>query len=151
MLWTGACSRTLTGRGEDPEACPQTYEFGNHGCARLVVMVEPPPQPWPTSGYRWDVRAVPARDNSGADVAFSLRPGPGEIPLGLIRWHSPAPGTGDTASVWVSARMLEDPRPIQVGVPLPVFAADSVLHVARFAPVGSRPPVDTVRLTLKPR
>jgi hypothetical protein len=46
--------------------------------------------------------------------------------------------------VWVSAHLLEDN-----GASLTVFAADSVPHVARFAAVGSRPRVDTVRLTLR--
>jgi len=148
MMLAGGC-RLFTG-SEDPEACQQTYEFGNSGCARLVLIVEPPPQPWP-SFYRWDARATPAREGTGADVGHAARPGPGMVPIQLTRWHHVTPGSGDTASVWVSARLLEDPRPIQPGVPLPTYAADSVLHVVRFAPVGSRPPVDTVRLTLEVR
>lgn len=133
---------------ESPEVCHQTYEFGNYGCARLVVVVEGPPQPWPL-GPRWDVRAVSAREGTGANDAFAPHPGPGATSLRLIRYHMPAPGSEDTASVWVTARMLEHIE--GVGVPFPVFAADSVLHVARFAPVGGRAPEDTVRLTLKKR
>jgi hypothetical protein len=146
----GAACDPATALEEDDGTCQQTYEFGNYGCARIVVMVQGPAQPWPAS-YRWDVRAVPTRDGSGADVAFSVHPDTGAVLLQLIRWSLPAPGSGDTASVWVAARLLDDPRPIQPGVPLPVFAADSVLHVARFAPVGWRPPVDTVWLTLQRR
>ena len=138
----------LTGSEDDPTVCFQTYEFGNFGCARLVVIAEPPPQPWPV-GYRWDVRALPAREGTGTDVTFSSSPDTGAVALRLIRRMPPDAGSEDTASVWVRAQMLEDPRPVLVGVPLRVVAADSVLHVARFAPVGGRPPVDTVRLTLQ--
>lgn len=134
----------------DPLLCRQTYEFGNFGCGRVVAIVEAPPQPWPEY-YRWDVRARPAREGTGAKATFPPDSKPGVIPLELTRVGPPVQGTGDTASIWVSARMLEDPRPVQMGVPLPVFAADSVLHLIRFAPVGSRPVVDTVRLTMKRR
>lgn len=147
MFGAAGCS-LLTGSDEDPAVCRQTYEFGNYGCARMVVIVEPPPQPWPV-GYRWDVRAVAAREGTGTDETVSSRPDTGAVPLRLIRRMQADPGSQDTASVWVVAKMLEDTRAI--GVPLPVFAADSLLHVARFAPVGSRPPVDTIRLTLRVR
>lgn len=141
--------RPATGLDDDG-TCQQTYEFGNHGCAHVVVMVQGPPEPWPTA-RRWDVRAVPAREGTGAEVTFSPAPDTGAVPLRLIRRMSPAAGSDDTSSVWVSARMLEDPRPVVPGVPLRTFASDSVLHVARFAPVGSRPPVDTIHLTLQRR
>jgi hypothetical protein len=149
MLWTAGCEEMLAvADSDDPAACHQTYEFGNYGCARLVVVVDAPPQPWPAA-YRWDTRAVPAREGTGTDLSLVPNPAPGAVPLRLIRHEQPAPGTGDSASVWVSARMLEDTR--AVGTPLPVFAADSVLHVARFAPVGSTAPEDTVHLTLRKR
>jgi hypothetical protein len=149
MLGAAGCE-LLTRNEDDPERCNQTYEFGNSGCARLVVIVQPPPRPWP-SGYRWDVRTRPAREGTGTDVAFPPSPDSGANQVRLIRRMPHDAGSRDTASVWVTARMLEDPRPIQPGVPLPVFAADSVVHVARFAPVGSYAPVDTVRLTLTVR
>jgi hypothetical protein len=147
LLWAAGCERAPTDLAESA-ACPRTYEFGNYGCARLVVIIQGPPQPWPER-YLWDVRAVPAREGTGADLALAPRPDTGTVQIHVTRWHSPAPGSQDSASVWVSARMLEDPRPVQTGVPLQVFAADSVLHVARFAAVGSTPPTDTVRLTLR--
>lgn len=146
-VWVGGCN-LFTGAEEDPERCNQTYEFGNSGCARMVVIYQPPPKPWP-QGYRWDVRVRTAREGTGADASFAQAPDSLGTPLKLIRWHPPEPGSEDTSSVWVIARLLEDTR--AVNVPLPVFAADSVLHVARFAPVGSRPPVDTIHLTLKVR
>lgn len=146
--WVAGCN-LFTGREEDPERCNQTYEFGNYGCARMVVIYQPPPRPWPQEGWRWDVRVRAARAGTGADESVSQAPDSLGTPLELIRWSQPDPGSRDTSSVWVIARLLEDYR--AVNVPLPTFAADSVLHVARFAPVGSYPSVDTIRLTLKVR
>jgi hypothetical protein len=143
MLWAAGCERATPTDLAESDACPRTAEFGNYGCARLVVMVQGPPQPWPTP-RRWDVRAVPVRERTGPDLALAAHPDTGAVALFLIRWHPPAPGHEDTTSVWVSARMFED-----TGAKLTLFAADSVVHVARFAAVGSRPPVDTVRLTLR--
>lgn len=150
LLWMAGCGPVIEPDDDERGACPQTGEFGNYGCARIVVMVQGPPQPWPAL-YRWDVRAVPAREGTGADRSFAPRPDTGAVPLQLTRWHPDLVGSGDSVSVWVHARLLDDVRPIQPGVPLPVFAADSVLHVARFAPVGETPPVDTVWLTLARR
>jgi hypothetical protein len=82
-------------------------------------------------------------------MALATEPRPGTVPITIMRRVPPTLGSGDTVSVWVSAKMLEDPRPIQVGVPLPVFAADSALHVVRFAAAGERPNADTVTLTLR--
>jgi hypothetical protein len=143
MLWAAGCDRETPTDLVERGGCPPTGEFTNYGCATLVVIVQGPPQPWPTA-RRWDVRATAARQGTGTDLSLAPQPDSGVVPLGLIRWHPPAPGSDDTASVWVSARLLED-----TGAKLTVFAADSVLHVARFAAVGSPPPEDTVRLTLR--
>lgn len=133
----------------EPSACPQTGEFGNYGCANLVLMVEPPERPWPDR-IRWDVRAVPAREGTGADITGPSEPGPGPVTVRVTRWFPPSPAPADTASFWVVGRLLEDPRPVVIGVPLPVFATDRVLHVVRFAPVGSVAPTDTIHLHLRP-
>lgn len=148
VLAAGCKATVITDDARATPECYQTREFGNYGCARLVVVVDAPPQPWPAA-YRWDTRAVPAREGTGADQSLVPNPAPGTVSLRLVRYHPPAPGSEDTASVWVSARMLEDTR--AVGTPLPVFAVDSVLHVARFAPVGSIAPEDTIHLTLQKR
>ena len=149
-LGAGGC-RSVTDRTRaDPVACPQTYEFGNFGCARIVALVEGPPTPWPAR-YRFDVRAVPARSSSGATVTIAPEPGVGPVPLQLTLWGGPASAEGDTLSVWIVARLLEDPAPPVVGVPLRTFAADSTLRVIRFAKVGAVPPVDSVPLLLRGR
>ena len=133
----------------DPQSdlnCPQTYEFGNSGCARLLVILDGPPLPWPAS-YRWSVRALPA--DSVLQV-FALGPDPvaGQVPLKVTLWLPLAQGV-DTASLWVVAKLLDDSGPIVVGVPLPVFAADSTLHPTVFVPVGERARTDTIHLSLK--
>ena len=143
LLAAGCGSATdAADRGE----CPQTYEFGNYGCARVLAVFEAPQQ-LPAKGHRYDVRAVPARGPSRDPLAVAPSAAPGGVPLELTLW-SPLPGGGDTISVWVVARLLEDPGPSS-GAPLTTFAADSVLRVARFAPVGAAPKTDTVRLTLR--
>lgn len=146
LFWAAACNQIIDPDDDERGPCPPTGEFGNYGCARIVVMVEGPPQPWPAL-YRWHVYALPAREGTGFVEGFAPHPDTGAVPLRLVRHLPPAAGSADSASVWVHARLLEDPRPIQPGVPLPTFASDSVLHVARFAAVGERPPVDTLWLT----
>ena len=138
------CSSS-TGPGAD-ERCPQTYEFRNYGCARIVAMLEVVPEPWPAI-FRWSVKST-AADTSLPLSAMNNDPTDGAAPLTLTLYMAPLQYAGDTASVWITAKLLEDPRPIMVGVPLPVFASDSVLHVARFSEVGEIPAVDTVFLTL---
>jgi len=145
-LGAAACTSPTDQARTESDACPQTYEFGNHGCARVVAVVDEPPKPWPER-VRWDVRAVPARPATDAFATFSPAPGPGPVPLQLTRWMQPPADAGDTLSVWIVARLLDDTPPYAVGVPLPTFAADSVLRVLRFAEVGRVPVVDSVHLT----
>lgn len=146
VLGAGGCRGVIDSDERDSAACRQTYEFGNHGCARVVALVEAPPPPWPALS-RWALHVRSARPQLGAGAVPVREPGPGAVPVEVTLYALPAPG--DTASFWIVAKLLEDPRPAQVGVPLPVFAADSVLRVLRFAAVGAVPPVDTVRLTLR--
>jgi hypothetical protein len=135
----------------DPTLCHQTYEFGNFGCARIVAVVEPPPPPLP-SDFLYSVRAVPARSNSGAVTAFANPPAQGGANLiEITDWGAPVAvrTVGDTLSVWVVARLNDRSAPVTPGVPQPPFAADSVLRLIRFSPVGSPALVDTVHLTLR--
>jgi hypothetical protein len=143
-----ACARSTPAEPTDPRLCPQTYEFGNYGCARVLAVVQAPPQPWPAN-YRYDVRVTPARPQSGFEIAFANPPAFGPAALTAIRWVPPVPRGTDTVSVWVVARMLDDVRPIVLGRPLPVFAADSTLRLARFVAVGAVAAIDTVALELR--
>jgi hypothetical protein len=128
-------------------ACEQTYEFGNYGCARVLVTLSPPSKPWPL--YRVDVRLRAAEMSMDATLAVADDPPLGEVPVTIVRWSRPPAGAADTMSVWVIGKMLEIPSPIPVGVPLPTFAADSVLRVLHFAPVGAVPATDSLVLVLR--
>jgi len=141
LLLAAGCGSTtdVADRGE----CPQTREFGNYGCARVVAVLEAPPQL--PAKYRYDVKAVPARGLNRDPSAFALSAAAGEVPLNITLW-TPLPGGGDTLSFWIVARLLEEPA---AGAQLTTFAADSVLRVVRFAPVGAVPATDTVPLTLR--
>jgi hypothetical protein len=139
-----ACDRLLY--PSDDRVCQQTYEFGNYGCVVIVAMVEAPAEK-PAGGIIWDVRSRAADPAAFLEV-FTPDPGPGANRMKIIRYKAPVAGAGDSLSLWISARMLNDPRPVQVGVPLTVFAADSVMRVVRFRGVGQRAEVDTVRLVL---
>lgn len=144
-----ACRMATSSDDQDSTLCPQTFEFGNYGCARVTVLVEGPPKPWPEF-YRFDIRAAAARKDAGFDSSGpAASPNIGSVRLQLTRWSPGPAGTGDTVTVWIVARMLDDVRPIVVGVPLPTFAADSISHVLTFASVGSSPKADTVRLILR--
>jgi hypothetical protein len=151
LLAAGACRSTAGVEPRlDPALCPQTYEFGNFGCARVVAQVEASPQP-STTRYRFDVRLVPARPDAGVSLYVAPMPGPGPVPLQLTLYSPLMPRPVDTLSVWVVGRLLDDSPPPPVNAPLPTLAADSVLRVLRFAPVGARPAVDTVRLDVRRR
>lgn len=141
LLLAAGCGSTTDAadRGE----CPQTYEFGNYGCARVLAVVQPPAQL--PAKYRYDVRAVPAAGPNRDPLAFALVTTPGEVPLNITLW-SPLPGSADTISVWVVARLLEE---TPGSASLSTFAADSVLRLVRFAPVGAVPKADTVPLALR--
>ncbi len=145
LLYPVACKSATDA---EADVCPQTYEFGNYGCSRVVALVERPITPLPAF-YRLDVRALwahtPGLVATLADIG--VNPVFGPIPL-TITLYDNAVVTGDTASVWLVARVLENVSPI-VGVPLLIFAEDSVLHTVRFAQVGRTPRVDTVRLVLQ--
>ncbi len=133
---------------QDLARCTSTYLIGDHGCALLTLLVEAPPKPWPEF-YRFDIRATSVRNNAGFHSDAAVTPNIGTVPLRLRRMSPGAAGTGDTVTVWIVARMLDDVRPIVVGVPLPTFAVDSIAHVVTFAGAGSRPKADTVRIFLR--
>ena len=148
VLVAAACRATTASERARGDACPQTYEFGNYGCARVVALIDGPPRPWPDP-YRFEARLTPARPSPAGSATSPTSTFASTVPLQYTLWSPLAPAGTDTLSVWVVARMLEDPQPAVVGVPLPLFAADSVLRVLRFAPVGSVPPTDSARLTLR--
>ena len=138
-----ACGSTVDPNVDDG-SCRQTYEFGNYGCARLVVIVDTPSITLPAA-RRWDIRAVPVPNVSGLAGGIDYEAKPGTRLLEFIRFNRLPTDTLNEFPAWVTARVIDDSRPFTS--PLPVLAIDSVLHVFKFAPVGSRPVLDTVRLT----
>lgn len=127
----------------DGSNCPARYA-GRYGCVQVIVMVETPPQPWPQR-YIFDLWAMSAREGTGLKWNHAASPNTGKNRLHLARHNPPHPDT-DTASVWITAKIVEHPTAeYPTGVPFPVFAADSVLYLADF----DRTRVDTVRLTLR--
>lgn len=128
--------------GLDNGNCPGTYG-SRYGCVRVVVVIDAPPRPWPQR-YIFDMRGVPAREGTGIGLVLGASPNTGQNRLHLARQDPPYPDV-DTASVWISATILDNRPDWPVGVRLPVFAADSALYLADF----NRSRVDTVRLTLR--
>jgi hypothetical protein len=137
-----ACAGCQLLLGLDNGNCPGTYG-GRYGCVRVVVVIDAPPQPWPQR-YIFDLRGVPAREGTGIGLHLGASPNEGQNRLHLARRRQPYPDT-DTASVWISATILDHQENWPTGTRLPVFAADSALYVADF----NRSRIDTVRLTLR--
>jgi hypothetical protein len=139
-----ACDSPAT--PEELKPCPQTFEFGNYGCARVVVMVEGSLESWPELRV-WDVRVIPRRANTAASTNWSFAPGPGAHLITLKRWYyRDEDQLVDTLSVTIKAELHSARRHGDAVQAVELFAADSAHHVMRFVPVGSTPPVDTVRL-----
>jgi len=153
-LGAGCRDATPTDIVAEHGVCPQTYEFGNYGCAVVVANLDEPARPWPPL-YRVDLSARPARENSGVGPTGSPQSPLNAASLGpmsvrVTAWSRPMPVGIDTLSMWVVARMLDMSPPIVGGSTLPTFAADSVLRLLRFVPAGERYQADTIRLTLRP-
>ncbi|MBT8395932.1 MAG: hypothetical protein HKO65_14630 [Gemmatimonadetes bacterium] len=140
------CGSSTGPDADSDNVCRPAGDPAFYACARLGVSLDVIPEPWP-SLYRWSIRTIAANPRLNDETHFR-DPDGNEVRLDLPLWvpldHLP----GDTASVWVVVKLLDDPRPIVTGVPLPVFAEDSVLHVARFVGAGERLLVDTLFLSL---
>lgn len=136
-----------TGPGSDArDVCRPSGDPAYVACARLVVFLDVVPEPWPPL-YRWSIKTIAANPTL-SDETFTGDPKGGVVELDLA-FHLPLDQLpGDTASVWVVVKLLEDPQPTVVGVPLPVFAQDSVLQVTHWVGPGERLEVDTLFLTL---
>jgi hypothetical protein len=137
-----ACAGCQLLLGLDNGNCPGTYG-GRYGCVRVVVVIDAPPPPWPQR-YIFALSAVPAREGTGLGGHYGASPNTGQNRMHLARRRHPHPDT-DTASVWISAAILDNQPDWPTGVRLPAFAADSALYLADF----NRSRVDTVRLTLR--
>jgi hypothetical protein len=124
------------------DTCPSAGSYRSSACGQIVVLIQPPPEPWPTR-HAWAVGAEAARDHPAYSPVQRGRPG-------VMRLHvvSGASPTTDTVSFRVIAVLMDRREPLEPG-PLPVFAIDSALHVVHLVPNGTRPRADTVRLVLR--
>lgn len=138
-LATGwGCSSGVEPDAVDPTLCPQTSEFPNYGCARMVVVVEAP-SGVSASQPRWMVQMSPLRSSGSGDARTLTAPGP--VHFELTRFLAPPdPATGDTLTVRLAVNFYDAAQPTTI------IASDTTRLVVRYAPVGARPPVDTVRL-----
>ena len=134
-LFALSCTDTV-----DPAVCPQTYEFGNYGCAQVVARVTTQSDASVIGHFAVSVKALDP--NSGFEVAGVQGATPGTYTISLTRWVPRMEGTGDTVSVWVKAGLFD--------ASYTLVAVDSIPRVIRFAPVGQIRTVDSVSLVLKP-
>jgi hypothetical protein len=125
-----------------PMECPQTYEFGNYGCAVLSIeTVNPSDMPY---FYSLNLSATPSRPGTGVAHAFIAKSAHGDERIGrtqlkVTRNFPPDAASQDTASFWITATISELPERTE-------FAVDSVLRVLRFSPVEGVVSVDSVTL-----
>ncbi len=148
-LASGCGSPTDQGRDGWDSPCPQTYEFGNHGCARVVAIAEFAAGDWPS--FTLAVLAARVENWVAAGDGF-IGPlvGDSVVHLRLIRYE-PA-RTADSASGWVYGDAFEQAANASLGVTLrPPLARDSTAISVRWADVGELAPVDTVRIVLRRR
>jgi hypothetical protein len=143
LLTFGACE-AVTGLREGDGACPQTYEFSNHGCAEVSGRV------LGTGGQPLaGITVYPAvpEDGHGYNTPHSITRADGAFHLRMTRYVQRHPVTApDTFSVYVVARAT--PIPVEGGGP-PVFPArDSVLVQLELAPVGKVPTPAEVEIRL---
>jgi len=120
----------------DSRSCPQTYEFGNYGCAivqgRVVGAQNQPLQ-------SISVGPVGSADGERFGAAYVSTDGTGAFQVRLIQ-HLPS--SSDSASVWIRATLI--PTPAE-GVAT-IF--DSALVHLRIVPVGQIPDTAYLVITL---
>ncbi len=147
VLGAGCSSPTDQGQDGWDSPCPQTYEFGNYGCARVVAIAEFAAGDWPSSTLAVVAASVESWVASGAGFVGPLV-GDSVVHLRLIR-YLPA-RTADSTAGWVYGDAFEQAANSSLGVTLrPPLARDSAAFTARWAEVGEVAPVDTVRIVLR--
>ncbi|MFN8580193.1 MAG: hypothetical protein U0163_04345 [Gemmatimonadaceae bacterium] len=117
--------------------CPQTHEFGNYGCARLVAVVTTAAGA-PAGIY---LRAVPVDTvlaGEPAGYVSSFTDGSGMISMQLTWYTNPPKSNALPYRLFAMHPETAGPR-----------AVDSTQVLLNFAPVGQRPaPQDTLRWRL---
>jgi hypothetical protein len=137
LAFIGSC---ITDPAND-RVCPQTYEFGNYGCA-VVRGQALDTSNQPMSGVMIGLGS--SAGSEGFNTAGATTGIDGRFVIRLVRFAPSSSTSGsDSASVWI--RGVSSPITIGSGS----SKRDSVLVRVRVAPVGATP--DTVAITLRPK
>ena len=121
------------GSSPDPDICPQTYEFGNYGCANVRgVVLEFTGTPRASAMVR--VRHSTYRESEAYGATLDWTDSEGRFTTRITRWERPADTSEpDWVSLWVIAAVR------RADASLDFTRADSVLVRAEVAPVGRAP------------
>lgn len=152
-----ACSGTSAPQEEPKEErdrCPQTYEFGNYGCAEIVGrLIAPdggPARPPGRPGPEISVSLTQLSPVSAiASYTLVIRDTTGTYRLHAIRYFDRPPAGPDTITVQVRAVWWDASSTASPEGFLPILAADSAVRQIRLVPVGERFITDTVDLWLR--
>lgn len=120
----------------DSRACPQTYEFGNTGCAIIAGLVTGTSDQ-PLAGFSVGPRS--SADGGQFNTVYATTDAAGRFQLHLTRYAS---ALADSASVWIRAA---SPPSSQTQGPA---VHDSILVRLRVSPVGQIPDTAYVDITL---
>jgi len=130
-LWIPLLACDGSPSSPDDASCPQTYEFGNYGCALIEGQVTD------ASGSSLsgiDVGPVHLEGRDCCNTVFAETDVDGHYSFMIHRF---APPPADTTTMFVRASRRTHPR-----------WKDSVRVVIRFAAVGDRAPINRVDLVL---
>ncbi len=133
-----------------------TDEFGNWGCARIVVYLTtedggPIVQLLPRRVSWLTVHLAGINQRGGVSTMTEVHRLNGEpVQLEVTRTLAQPETTPDTATVRISASWTAQPDVIVIGEKVLPFASGSVVKRITLAPLGQPPVYDTVRLVLYP-
>ncbi len=139
---------------EERDRCPQTYEFGNHGCAEIVgrliapdgMLARAPGRP----GSEISVSLTQLSPVSAiASYTLVIRDTTGTYRLRATHYFGRPPAGPDTITVQVRAVWWDAVAAASPEGLLPILAADSTVRQIRLVPVGARFVPDTVDLWLR--
>ena len=124
-----------TSPDDNSDACQQTYEFGNSGCAEVHGLVVDPsgrPLPGAAVGVRGPVQPEHDATLVPGYVQTDAR---GEYRIRTTRFGPLVDAATDTVTVWVRAGVAPS-LDLPIGTPGPM---DSVAVRLEFSPVGALP------------
>lgn len=140
LLAFGGCG-TLGPSDRDPDACPQTGEFSNFGCARFAAVLTTrsgaPAADIALSAVLLDSLSMARPNGLNSDRSDAQ----GRVGLHFT-WYAAPPPTSDTVRMRIVALRINE-------LGGPPQRIDSLNVVVFFAPVGQRPPFDTTRWQLR--